>query len=229
MKKKKIVIFSGAGMSAESGLKTFRDSGGLWEEYRIEEVATPEAWASNPSLVLEFYNKRRAQAHNALPNNAHHAIAKLETEYDVQVITQNVDDLHERAGSSRVLHLHGELDKVRSVLNSSFIKKMNGKPIELGDTCNQGGQLRPHIVWFGEEVPAMDSAIEMVNNTDILIIIGTSLQVYPAAGLVYALQETSEGFYIDPNAEETELPRNFRSISSTASEGIQQIIREKLL
>jgi len=216
-------------MSAESGLKTFRDSGGLWEEYRIEEVATPEAWASNPSLVLEFYNKRRAQAHTALPNSAHHAIAKLEIEYDVQVITQNVDDLHERAGSTRVLHLHGELDKVRSILNPSFIQKMNGKPIELGDICDQGGQLRPHIVWFGEEVPAMDEAIEIVNNSDVLIVIGTSLQVYPAAGLVYALQESCHGFYIDPNAREAELPSNFHSISSTASEGIQQIIQEKLL
>ena len=222
-------MFSGAGMSAESGLKTFRDSGGLWEQYRIEDVATPEAWSANPELVLKFYNLRREQAFHAKPNAAHFAVADLESDYDVTVITQNVDDLHERAGSTDVLHLHGELDKVRSVSHPSFIKKMSGQSISLGDTCPKGGQLRPHIVWFGEEVPAMDEALGIVHSAEVMIVIGTSLQVYPAAGLVYALPDHTKGLLIDPNATSMEVPPNFETIIAPASKGVKKLIRDKLI
>jgi len=227
MRKRKIVVFSGAGMSAESGLKTFRDSGGLWEQYRIEDVATPEAWSANPELVLEFYNMRRVQAFHANPNEAHKILAELESDYDVSIITQNVDNLHERAGSTHVLHLHGELDKVRSVSDPSYIRKMHGKPIELGDTCPNGGQLRPHIVWFGEEVPGMDQAHELVRSAEVMIVIGTSLQVYPAAGLVYALPDSAYGVYIDLRASSSvNIPSNFKTMNYTANVGLENLLSE---
>lgn len=224
--KKRLVVFSGAGMSAESGLKTFRDSGGLWEQYRIEEVATPQAWAANPRLVLDFYNQRRAQAYAAEPNKAHISIAKAEQDFDIHVITQNVDALHEKAGSSKVLHLHGELDKARSTLDKNYIVSQNGEPIHLGDKCPNGGQLRPHIVWFGEAVPAMDVALEIVADADAMIVIGTSLQVYPAAGLVHAFNAKKPGFYIDPEATSIGGASHFKPIRSVASNGITLALKE---
>jgi NAD-dependent deacetylase len=179
---KKLVVLTGAGISAESGLKTFRDMDGLWSGYRIEDVATPRAWVRNPALVLDFYNMRRREALNAQPNTAHLLLARLEAYFEVHIITQNVDDLHERAGSSSVLHLHGELRKMRSVKNSFRTYPIDGD-IHLGDLAEDGGQLRPHIVWFEEPVPMMDRAIPIVESSDIFVIIGTSLAVYPAAGL----------------------------------------------
>ncbi|HEY4800889.1 MAG TPA: Sir2 family NAD-dependent protein deacetylase, partial [Bacteroidia bacterium] len=184
MKKKKIVIFSGAGISAESGLKTFRDSGGLWEEYRVEDVATPEAWEENPARVTEFYNKRRRQVLDAKPNAAHFALVELEKKFEVHIITQNIDDLHERAGSKRVLHLHGEITKSRSSIDPGLIYSIKGATITMGDTCELGSQLRPHVVWFGERVPEMENACKIASTADIFVIIGTSLNVYPAASLI---------------------------------------------
>ena len=185
---KKVVVLTGAGISAESGIRTFRDSGGLWEEHRIEDVATPEAWQRNQELVLEFYNQRRKQLYDCNPNAGHYALVKLEEKYDVQIITQNVDDLHERAGSTKVLHLHGELKKARSTTNPELIYDIKGWELKKGDKCERGSQLRPHIVWFGEEVPNIVTAAQISSKADIYIVIGTSLNVYPAAGLMsYAL------------------------------------------
>ena len=182
---KRVVVLTGAGISAESGLQTFRGPDGLWEGHRVEDVATPEAWAANPGLVLEFYNQRRRGVRQAQPNAAHLALVDLEGAYDVRIVTQNVDDLHERAGSSNVLHLHGEVRKARSTRDSSLIRDLDDSDIHLGDLCERGSQLRPHIVWFGEMVPAMDEAVELVAEADVLLVVGTSLQVYPAAGLVF--------------------------------------------
>ncbi len=182
MKKKKLVVLSGAGISAESGIATFRASDGLWENHRVEDVASPEGWSRNPQLVLDFYNQRRAQLHSVHPNKAHELIAALEETLEVVVVTQNVDDLHERAGSTKVIHLHGELNKVRSVANAQLITETN-ESIVLGDVASDGAQLRPHIVWFGEEVPLLETAAYEITNADYLLIIGTSMQVYPAAGL----------------------------------------------
>src|ERR1035437_2298844 len=182
--KKKIVVLTGAGVSAESGISTFRDSGGRWEKYRIEDVATPEAFHENPALVLDFYNQRRRQLQEVEPNAAHKALVLLEEKFDVQIITQNVDDLHERAGSTNVLHLHGELLKSRSTKDARLIYQIKGTELNIGDTCELGSQLRPHIVWFGEMVPAIEEAGRISSKADIFIIIGTSLNVYPAAGLV---------------------------------------------
>ncbi|HRF79175.1 MAG TPA: NAD-dependent deacylase [Flavobacteriales bacterium] len=196
--KTKVVVFSGAGVSAESGLKTFRDADGLWEEYRLEEVATPDAWRKDPAKVLHFYDLRRAQVLAAQPNAAHHAIAGLEAHFNVEVITQNIDDLHERAGSTKVLHLHGEVLKARSTTRPSLVTTINGPSLRLGDRCALGSQLRPHIVWFGEAVPLMDEAAEKVAGADILIVVGTSLQVYPAAGLVHYLGRNAQLHLVDP-------------------------------
>lgn len=194
----RLVVFSGAGVSAESGLKTFRDSDGLWEEYRIEEVATPQAWQRDPAKVLHFYDLRRAQVLAAQPNAAHRAIAALEQHFLVEVVTQNIDDLHERAGSSRVLHLHGEILLARSTADPTLITPINGPSLRLGDRCRLGSQLRPHIVWFGEEVPLLEVAAEKIAQADILIVVGTSLQVYPAAGLVHYLPRKAELYLVDP-------------------------------
>ena len=180
----KIVVLTGAGISAESGVKTFRDNNGLWENHKIEEVATPEAWHNNPKLVLEFYNQRRKQLFEVEPNNGHKALVELENLFDVQIITQNVDDLHERAGSSNVIHLHGELKKVRSSSDSSLVYELDHWEIKMGDNCEKGSQLRPHIVWFGEGVPMIEKAIDIVSQADILIVVGTSMVVYPAASLI---------------------------------------------
>ena len=198
MKNQKLVILTGAGISAESGLKTFRDSDGLWEGYNIEDVATPEAWHKNPSLVQQFYDERRRAVLNAKPNKAHVLLAELEKHFDVQIITQNIDNLHERAGSSNILHLHGEIVKSRSTHNSDDIYPISGWELKMGDVCKSGHQLRPHIVWFGESVPMIEPAAEIVSDADIFIIIGTSLQVYPAAGLINYTKPETPVYVIDP-------------------------------
>ena len=197
---KNIVVFTGAGISAESGLGTFRDSGGLWEKYKIEEVATPEAFKSNPKLVLDFYNLRRRQLLNTHPNPAHYSLNKLQEKYNLSIITQNIDDLHERSGAENVLHLHGKLRESKSVLDHS-IYSIKDSDLNLGDLCPQGAQLRPNVVWFGEPVPKMDEAIELVLKADIFIIIGTSLKVYPAASLLHYAERAERIIIIDPNAE----------------------------
>lgn len=197
---KRIVILTGAGMSAESGISTFRDNNGLWENHRIEDVASPEAWIRNPKMVLEFYNQRRKQLFEVEPNAGHHALVQLEGKYDVQIVTQNVDDLHERAGSSHVLHLHGELKKVRSTVDPSLIYELVHWELKLGDKCEKGSQLRPHIVWFGEAVPMIDKATELVKTADIFMVIGTSMVVYPAAGLIHYVEREIPKYYVDPKA-----------------------------
>ncbi|MDP6339028.1 MAG: NAD-dependent deacylase [Candidatus Marinimicrobia bacterium] len=223
---KKIVVLSGAGMSAESGLKTFRDSDGLWENHNVYDVATPEAWARNPELVLNFYNDRRKQVRNAKPNEAHQALALLESKYDVSIITQNIDDLHERAGSTKVIHLHGEVNKARSSVDPSLIYELNHWEIKLGDTCEKGSQLRPHIVWFGEAVPMIEKAIPMVEMADIIIVIGTSLVVYPAAGLVNYAPAFSEKYYIDPKGLGGKNVYGFKVKKKTAGVGVPELIMQ---
>ncbi|TGN40101.1 SIR2 family NAD-dependent protein deacylase [Marinobacter confluentis] len=195
-----IVVLTGAGMSAESGLSTFRDNGGLWEQYSVYDVATPEAFERNRELVLRFYNERRRQLEHAQPNRGHQLLAQLEKDYRVTVITQNVDDLHERGGSSNVLHLHGELTKARSLDHPELIYDIGYADINPGDTCDRGSQLRPHVVWFGEEVPMLDAAAELVRTADHLLIVGTSLQVYPAASLAHEVDMTVPITVIDPDA-----------------------------
>ncbi|WP_405369405.1 MULTISPECIES: SIR2 family NAD-dependent protein deacylase [unclassified Nonlabens] len=218
---KNLVVLSGAGVSAESGIATFRDAGGLWEGHDIMEVASPDGYAANPALVLDFYNKRRAQLKEVVPNDAHFCIAGLERNYNVQVITQNVDDLHERAGSSTVIHLHGELKKARSSKNRHEIQDCDGD-ILMGDLSADGSQLRPHIVWFGEEVPAMEQAIELVSKADVLLIIGTSLQVYPAAGLKDFAPSTTPIYFVDP-APSIESHGKLTVIKEKASKGVQMV------
>ena len=222
----KIVVFTGAGMSAESGLKTFRDSDGLWEQYRIEDVATPQAFERNPKLVLDFYNERRKQVLNAKPNAAHFAIAELESKYDVQVITQNIDDLHERAGSQKVLHLHGEILKARSTMDVSLISKIKGEELNLGDLCAKGSQLRPHIVWFGEMVPMMDWACEIASEATIFIVVGTSLNVYPAANLINYAPLDCPVYLIDPNPVATNLSHQAKHIKEKAGIGVPALVKK---
>lgn len=221
---KKLVILSGAGVSQESGLKTFRDMGGIWDQYQVEEVASPEAWKRNPELVLRFYNERRKFLWEAKPNPAHHAVTRLEKFFDVQVITQNVDDLHEQAGSSRVLHLHGELRKARSTADPSLVYTLRNWELKLGDSCALGSQLRPHIVWFGEPVPNIGIAAGMVEIADILVIIGTSLAVYPAAGLLQYIKKGIPVFVIDPG-EPNVGKHNVTIIRKKASEGMKDLYR----
>lgn len=225
--KKKIVVLSGAGISAESGIKTFRDADGLWEGHNVMDVATPEGWHKNPELVLDFYNQRRRQLHEVQPNVGHQILAKLETDFQVNIITQNVDNLHEKSGSAAVLHLHGELLKVRSTKNSTYILDWTDD-LNLGDLDEKGNQLRPHIVWFGEEVPALEEAVNIVQKADILLIIGTSLQVYPAAaGLMHYAKENIPIYYIDPNPAAMEnLPKNIKIIATTGSKGMQIVQKE---
>lgn len=215
-------------MSAESGLKTFRDNDGLWNNHRVEEVASPVAWASDMELVLEFYNQRRKQLMEVHPNAGHLALVKLEEKYDVQIVTQNVDDLHERAGSSNILHLHGELKKVRSTVDPSLVFELDGWELKDGDTCPKGSQLRPHIVWFGEPVPNISMAAEIVTTADILLIIGTSMLVYPAAGLVHYAPVDCDKYYIDPNAHENSMLSNLTVIAEKAGTGVPELV-EKLL
>jgi len=223
--KKKLVVLSGAGMSQESGLKTFRDMDGLWENYNVEDVASIDGWHRNPELVMDFYNQRRKQLYDVEPNTAHSGIADLEKWFDVTVITQNVDDLHERAGSTKIIHLHGELKKVRSSINPNLIYNLDGWELKMGDRCEQGSQLRPHIVWFGEAVPAIYDAIPVVENADIVVVIGTSLAVYPAAGLVHYAKPDAPVFVIDPNRPETAL-RNVVYIDEKASVGVEILIQK---
>ncbi len=225
---KKIVVLTGAGISAESGIKTFRDADGLWEGHDIMEVASPIGWNKNPTLVLDFYNKRRAQLLTVQHNKAHEILAELEKQFNVHIITQNVDDLHERAGSSSVLHLHGELLKVRSVANEKNI--MHWKTdLNLGDCDEKGNQLRPHIVWFGEAVPLIEKAIEIIETADILVIIGTSLQVYPAAGLMNYVNQNVPVYYIDPKpATIYDLPNKLKVLPLSAVEGMK-IVKDELL
>lgn len=224
---KKVIVLTGAGMSADSGLKTFRDSGGLWEGHDIYEVATPDGWRRDPEMVLEFYNQRRRQVWQAEPNAGHEALARLEEAYDVSVITQNVDNLHEQAGSSDVLHLHGDITKVRSEKDPSLVYEVGGDPISLGDTAEDGAQLRPHVVWFGEMVPNMERAAELVPEADLLIVIGTSLVVYPAAGLVDLVPEPIPRFVVDPSEPEIDLS-GWEHIEKRAAEGTPELV-ERLL
>lgn len=224
---KKLVVLSGSGISAESGLKTFRDTGGLWENYDVMEVASIEGWEKNKELVLRFYNDRRKQLKNAKPNAAHYGFVELEENFDVQIITQNVDNLHEQAGSKNVLHLHGELTKVRSLGDESLIYDIGFKEINLGDKCEKGFQLRPHIVWFGEPVPAIEDAAVICNEADILVIIGTSMNVYPAAGLINYVPRNAKIFVIDPNQPYMNLTGNIEFIQKKASVGIE-LLKNKL-
>jgi len=224
---KKLVVLSGAGVSAESGISTFRDNGGLWDNHRVEDVATPEAWRKNQDLVLDFYNQRRKQAAAVKPNAAHYALAELEKSYEVHIITQNVDNLHEIAGSSNVLHLHGELFKSRSTKNPELVYTMEGWELKKGDLCELGSQLRPHIVWFGEEVPMMEPAVEITEDADIFVVIGTSLAVYPAAGLVHYVGLTKPIFIIDPAKPDIRLKRNMTFIQEKATVGME-ILKEQL-
>ncbi|MFN0215503.1 MAG: SIR2 family NAD-dependent protein deacylase [Saprospiraceae bacterium] len=225
--KKKIVVLTGAGISAESGIKTFRDSDGLWENHRIEEVATPEGWAANPELVLDFYNQRRAQLLQVEPNDGHLALVDLERNFDVHIVTQNVDDLHERAGSTQVLHLHGQLRQVRSNRYEQLVYPWD-KDLQLGDLCERGHQLRPNIVWFGESVPMLEPAAELAEQADIFLIIGTSLQVYPAAGLMGYARRNIPFYYVDPrpqlNFELGSMP-NLTVIEEPASTGVRKLAK----
>ena len=223
---KRISVLTGAGISAESGLKTFREAGGLWEGHDVQKVATPEAWEEDPRMVLDFYNQRRRQLMEVQPNEAHRAIAELEEHYHVDVITQNVDDLHERGGSSNIVHLHGELLKVRSVDHPYLIYNWQ-KDLHLGDTCEKGSQLRPHIVWFGEAVPKLGTAANLVAAAEIILIVGTSMQVYPAAGLVGLAQQSTSIYYVDPRPSinyELSIQDNLEVISEKATIGVRQVV-----
>lgn len=223
---KKVVVLSGAGMSAESGLRTFREMGGLWEEYDVYEVASPRGWERDRSLVLRFYNERRKQLLEALPNAGHLALAELEKYYDVRIVTQNIDDLHERAGSSHILHLHGELRKSRSTADPGLIYDIEGWKLEEGDLCEKGSQLRPHVVWFGEAVPAIEEAARVVSTAEIFVIIGTSMNVYPAAGLINYVPETAPIYIIDPNEISLAGHPRIRVIQKTAGEGVPILLEE---
>lgn len=237
MAKKKLVLITGAGVSAESGISTFRDSNGLWEEYKVEDVASIEGWYADPALVLEFYNARRAQLADVRPNAAHRAIAELESEWDITVVTQNVDNLHERAGSTRVIHLHGELTKVRP---ENSCNEMDGfseekvfdigfEPIHIGDKAPDGVQLRPHIVWFGEAVPKIDAAIDAVEAADVLLIVGTSLQVYPAAGLYRYAKMDTPIYIVDPKDVPLADHRvtHIKDVATNGMETLKNILKSK--
>lgn len=221
---KHIVVLTGAGMSAESGIATFRDSGGLWEQYAIEDVATPEGFRRDPELVLNFYNERRKAAFDAKPNLGHIGLAEMEADYKISIITQNVDDLHERAGSTNVIHLHGELSKVRSTIDQSLIYTLtaDNSEIHMGDKCEKGSQLRPHIVWFGEAVPMIEKAMKVVQTADYLVVIGTSLNVYPAAGLLNYIEPGIPIFLIDPNEVKT-TQKGIHFIHKGASDGVAEL------
>lgn len=226
MIKHPVVVLTGAGISAESGIKTFRDDNGLWKTHRFEELATPEAWAKNPQLVLDFYNARRKQLMDCKPNAAHHALAKLEQDFDVEVITQNVDNLHEQAGSSKVMHLHGELMKARSTANPQLVYSMEKWELKLGDTCELGSQLRPHIVWFGEYVPNFDKAIKLVNKARLLVVIGTSLMVYPAASLLAYANQNCHIVLIDPNASPINSRQQIEIIHEKAAKAVPEFVHK---
>ena len=227
----KLVVFSGAGMSAESGIRTFRDSNGLWENYDIQQVATPEAWERNPALVQRFYNERRKNILEAQPNEAHQYIAKLQDHYDVQVITQNIDDLHERAGSQNVLHLHGNIRLAKSsgpdAQYTTQFYEVNGWKLDLEqDFCPNGYPLRPHVIWFGEAVPAYEEAIRLVQSADIFIVIGSTLSVYPVAALVHEIPHYTKAYYIDPQADHSRVPPQYKLLNMTATEGMHELFNQ---
>ena len=224
--KKKVVVLTGAGVSAESGISTFRDSDGLWEHYRVEDVATYDAYLRNPQLVLDFYNQRRRELFKAEPNEAHRQLVRLEEKYDVHIITQNIDNLHERAGSTQVLHLHGELTKGRSDKDDSLIVEIGNKEIHLGDTAPDGAQLRPHIVWFGEAVPNIEPAAELCERADYFIVIGTSMAVYPAAGLIHYVPKSTPCYLVDPKA--VPISRPITIFQEKAGTGVKKVVDELL-
>lgn len=221
--KKRLVVLTGAGISAESGIKTFRGSDGLWEGYDIMEVATPEGWRKNPSLVQQFYNERRKQVLEAAPNPAHLTLAELEADFDVHIITQNIDDLHERAGSSQITHLHGLITFSQSDLNCDLIYPIAGSEIKMGDYCELGSQLRPHVVWFGESVPMIEIAAEICGTADLFLLVGTSLAVYPAAGLLDFVPPSVPKFIVDPEIPSVGRYRNVIKIEKMASEGLAEV------
>ena len=225
---KKLVVLTGSGISAESGLKTFREMGGLWEQYDVHQVASPQGWATDMDLVLRFYNERRKQLLDARPNSGHTGLSELEAYFDVQIITQNVDNLHEKAGSTSVLHLHGELMKVRSTHDPSLVYELDGWELKLGDTCEKGHQLRPHIVWFGESVPLIERAAEIVQTADYFAVIGTSLLVYPAAGLTDYVPDGVPIYLVDPNDIPVPRHRTVEIIRDKASLGVP-MLKERLL
>lgn len=220
--KKKLVVLTGAGISAESGIRTFRDSGGLWEGYDVNDVATPEAWIKNPELVLRFYNERRKNVAAAVPNAAHIGLAALEKYFDVTIITQNVDDLHERAGSTNIIHLHGEIFKMRSEYDASIIKEIKDD-IQVGDRAADGHQFRPHIVWFGEEVPMMETATKVADHAEIFVVVGTSLVVYPAAGLINYVAMEVPKYVIDKSIPSLPAMKNLTLIEKPATEGVAEL------
>lgn len=224
---KKIVILTGAGISADSGLKTFRDSDGLWEGYNVYDVATPEAWRKNPEMVQQFYNERRKSVLEAQPNAAHYALVRLEEKFDVRIITQNIDDLHERAGSSQILHLHGLITKSQSDIDPQLTYDIHGSEIQMGELCELGSQLRPHVVWFGEAVPMIEPAAQLCHLADIFIVIGTSLQVYPAAGLLDFVPENAAKYLVDPNSS-INTDRDFRYIKEKAATGVPELVTQLL-
>ena len=224
---KKIIVLSGAGVSAESGISTFRDSGGLWEQYRIEDVATYDAWLKNRKLVLDFYNQRRKQLLDVKPNAGHYELVRLAKNFEVEIITQNVDDLHERAGSKNVLHLHGELKKARSTADDNYVVDIDGWELNEGMTCPKGAQLRPHIVWFGEAVPMIEPAARLCMQADYFIVVGTSLNVYPAAGLVNYAPSGIPIYVVDPNEVRTNLP-NVTYLRKPSSTGLKKVVDELL-
>ncbi|MDN3585758.1 Sir2 family NAD-dependent protein deacetylase [Pedobacter aquatilis] len=219
----KLVVLTGAGISAESGLRTFRDSDGLWEGYNVYDVATPEAWERNPNLVQDFYNQRRRQVLAAKPNLAHTILAELENDFDVEIITQNIDDLHERAGSTKVTHLHGVITKAQSDKNASLTYPINGTEIKMGELCELGTQLRPHVVWFGEAVPMIEVAAEICAQADVFLLIGTSLAVYPTAGLIDFVPRDAPKYIIDPKTPDVKRYGNVINIEQTAINGMQYI------
>jgi NAD-dependent deacetylase len=223
---KKLVVLTGAGMSAESGLRTFREMGGLWEEHDVYEVASPDGWRKDRELVLRFYNDRRKQLLETSPNKGHLDLVELERDFEVSIVTQNVDDLHERAGSSSILHLHGELRKSRSTVDPQLVYDIEGWKLEEGDLCEKGSQLRPHVVWFGEAVPAIEEAVKEVSAADIFVIIGTSMNVYPAAGLINYAPPTVPIYIIDPNEVAIADHPRIRVIRKNASEGVQLLMEE---
>jgi NAD-dependent deacetylase len=226
---KKLVVFSGAGMSAESGVSTFRDADGLWNRHSIEDVATPDAWQKNPQLVQTFYNERRKQILEVQPNDGHNLIAALNTTFDISIITQNIDNLHEKAGSEGVLHLHGEIMKSKSSGPNAEKEyySIAGWELKMSSKCPEGYPLRPHVVWFGEEVPMLEEAARIIATCDILIVIGTSLQVYPAAGLIHVAPATAEKVIIDPNADQMQVPIGFEIIAKNAGDGLKIWLQKK--
>lgn len=226
--KKKLVVLTGAGISAESGIATFRDSGGLWEGHKVEDVATPEGWHKNPALVLEFYNQRRKKGLEAKPNRGHEILVELEEYFDVTVVTQNVDNLHERAGSTQVIHLHGSLFESRSTADENLIYPIEGWQLNIGDTCEKGSQLRPNIVWFGEMVPMIEIAAHHASQADLFLVVGTSMVVYPAAGLIHYVPAENPKFVVDPNIPSVGTVPYVTMIAEVASKGMEKVKKQLL-